>query len=51
MAEILSSALTGSLSSADAPALKTTEGAPHDLGRYILIDPDFNGEKDLFTTT
>tara|TARA_X000000368_G_scaffold396620_1_gene365056 strand:- start:1192 stop:1821 length:630 start_codon:yes stop_codon:yes gene_type:complete len=49
MAEILSSALTGSLSSADAPALKTTEGAPHDLGQsYILIDPDFNGEKDHF---
>jgi len=49
MAEILSSALTGSLSSADAPALKTTEGAPHDLGQsYILIDPDFNGENDHF---
>jgi len=49
MAEILSSGLTGSLSSADAPALKTTEGAPHDLGQsYILIDPDFNGENDHF---
>jgi len=49
MAEVLSSALTGSLSSADAPALKTTDGAPHDLGQtYILIDPEFNGENDHF---
>tara|TARA_B100000965_G_scaffold233356_1_gene195423 strand:- start:2000 stop:2629 length:630 start_codon:yes stop_codon:yes gene_type:complete len=49
MAEVLSSALTGSLSSADAPALKTTDGAPHDLGQsYILIDPEFNGKNDHF---
>ena len=49
MAEILASALTGSLSSVNAPPLKTTEGAPHDLGQtYILIDPNFNGEKDHF---
>jgi (2R)-3-sulfolactate dehydrogenase (NADP+) len=49
MAELLASALTGSLSSVNAPPLKTTEGAPHDLGQtYILIDPNFNGEKDHF---
>jgi len=51
MAEILSSALTGSLSSVNAPPLKTTEGAPHDLGQsYILIDPNFNGAKDHFSS-
>ena len=49
MAELLASALTGSLSSVNAPPLKTTEGAPHDLGQtYILIDPNVNGEKDHF---
>ena len=51
MAEILSSALTGSLSSVNAPPLKTTEGAPHDLGQsYILIDPNFNRAKDHFSS-
>ncbi len=49
MAEILASALTGSLSSVNAPPLKTTEGDPHDLGQtYILIDPNFNGQNDHF---
>jgi len=49
MAEILSSALTGSLSSVDAPALKTTDGKPHDLGQsYVLIDPNFNGDSHHF---
>ena len=49
MAEILSSALTGSLSSVNAPPLKTTEGAPHDLGQsYILIDPNYNGVNNHF---
>ena len=49
MAEILASALTGSLSSVNAPPLKTTEGEPHNLGQtYILIDRNFNGEKNHF---
>ena len=49
MAEILASALTGSLGSLDAPPLKTTEGAPHDLGQsYILIDPNYNGVNNHF---
>lgn len=40
MAEILAAAVTGSNNSVDAPALKATEGAPHDLGQfYFLLDP------------
>ena len=40
MAEILASALTGSVSSIDAAPLKITEGVPHNLGQfYFLIDP------------
>ena len=50
MAEVLASALTGSISSVNAPPLKTTDGEPHSLGQsYILIDPDFNGKKDQFS--
>ena len=46
MAEVLASALTGSVSSINAPPLKTADGEPHSLGQsYILIDPDFNGKK------
>ena len=49
MAEVLASALTGSISSLDAPPLKTTEGAPHDLGQsYILIDPNYNRVNNHF---
>ncbi len=40
MAEILASALTGSVLSRDVKPLKSPEGPPHDLGQfYILIDP------------
>ncbi|MFQ3362589.1 MAG: (2R)-3-sulfolactate dehydrogenase (NADP+) [Woeseiaceae bacterium] len=50
MAEVLASALTGSVSSINAPPLKTTNDEPHSLGQsYILIDPDFNGKKDQFS--
>ena len=40
MAEVLASAFTGSVSSIDAPPLKTAEGSPHNLGQtYLLIEP------------
>ena len=49
MAEVLASALTGSVSSINASPLKTTNDEPHNLGQsYILIDPDFNGNKQQF---
>ncbi len=49
MAEILASALTGSMPSRDVKPLKAPDGAPHDLGQYyLLIDPstarDFHGQ-------
>ena len=49
MAEVLASALTSSVSSIDAPPLKTTDGDPHNLGQtYILIDPNYNNQKNHF---
>lgn len=40
MAEVLASALTGSVSSMNVKGLKLAEGAPHDLGQYyLLLDP------------
>ncbi len=40
MVEVLASALTGSLASADLEPLKAPEGGPHNLGQfYVLIDP------------
>jgi (2R)-3-sulfolactate dehydrogenase (NADP+) len=46
MAEILASAMTGSVLSRDVKPLKTPHGPPHDLGQfYILIDP---GVSDAF---
>lgn len=49
MVEVLASALTGSLSSADIPPLKAPEGEHHDIGQfYLLIDPaSFSGD-DFF---
>jgi (2R)-3-sulfolactate dehydrogenase (NADP+) len=49
MAEVLASALTGSVSSKEAPPLKTTDGDPHNLGQtYILIDPNYNNQQKHF---
>lgn len=43
MAEILASALTGSVASSDVKALKSPDGKPHDLGQfYVLIDPQMH---------
>ncbi len=40
MAEVLASAITGSVNSVDVKGLKVPEGAPHDLGQfYFLLDP------------
>ena len=40
MAEIMASAITGSVNSVDVSGLKLPEGPPHRLGQsYILIDP------------
>lgn len=40
MAEILASAVTGSVNSVNSAALKAPEGAPHNLGQfYFLLDP------------
>ncbi|MCB1451548.1 MAG: Ldh family oxidoreductase [Nitratireductor sp.] len=40
MAEVMASALTGSVGSLDVKALKAPEGQPHDLGQtYLVIDP------------
>jgi len=46
MVEVLSSALTGSVASADVQALKAPEGPPHDLGQfYLVVDPrSYSGE-------
>jgi (2R)-3-sulfolactate dehydrogenase (NADP+) len=46
MAELLASAVTGSLSSMNAPPLKANEGPPHNLGQfYYLLDPTtFSGD-------
>lgn len=40
MAEVLAAAVTGSVNSVDVKALKSPDGAPHDLGQfYFLVDP------------
>lgn len=40
MAEVMASALTGSVASRDVKALKAPEGSPHDLGQtYWVMDP------------
>lgn len=40
MAEVFAAAVTGSVNSVDAPALKSPDGPPHDLGQfYFLLDP------------
>ena len=40
LVEVLASALTGSVSSADMAPLKAPEGGPHNIGQfYLLIDP------------
>lgn len=46
MAEVFASAVTGSTSSVDAPALKAPRGPAHDLGQYyFLVDPAvFSGD-------
>lgn len=44
MAELLTAGLTASVTSRDVAALKTPEGAPHDLGQYyLLMDPGMSG--------
>ncbi len=49
MAEVMAAALTGSVSSMYATPLKTVDDEPHNLGQsYILIDPNFNNNKDHF---
>lgn len=49
MAEVLASALTDSVSSINASPLKTIDDEPHNLGQsYILIDPNFSGNKQQF---
>lgn len=40
MAEVLASAMTGSVNSLDVKAIKATDGKPHNLGQfYLLLDP------------
>lgn len=40
MAEVLASAMTGSVNSLDVKGLKLKDGPPHDLGQfYLLLDP------------
>ena len=40
MAEVLASAMTGSVNSLDVKGLKLKDGPPHDLGQfYMLLDP------------
>ena len=41
MVELLAGAMTGCRLSAEVPALKTTDGEPHDLGQfYVVVDPN-----------
>lgn len=46
MAEVLASAMTGSVNSLDVKGLKLSDGPPHDLGQfYFLLDPrTYSGE-------
>ena len=41
MVEVMAAAFTGSVVSTQVKALKSPDGAPHDLGQsYVLLDPE-----------
>jgi (2R)-3-sulfolactate dehydrogenase (NADP+) len=49
MAEVLASAMTGSVNSLDVKGLKLADGPPHDLGQfYLVMDPRTYGGDQFF---
>jgi len=49
MAEILASAMTGSVNSLDVKGLKLSDGPPHDLGQfYLMLDPGTYSGSEFF---